>query len=252
MQNTNVYDKVKIAKGDYADVKSGLKFGAATIGTAISTIWSGGTALYVYPDIAGEFMEVVGASTSDTDGGAGLWDVLISGLDENWNLQLETLKLKGQVPVPTTKKFARVWRMVGLHGGTVNGQVGDVDLTNLAGNIIYAQLTAATVTPNQTQMAVLSVPRGHRLVISDIAIGVLEAKKTTLYMAVRLPLEPNSVWQYKANNNVNDYSLSRTYEFYVGAPELADVEMRGLTASGTEQVTVGFSYAFVTNRRSSR
>jgi len=252
MQNINVYDPLKASVGDYGSIITGQKFGQALVGTTPETVWSPG-GLYVYPNVAGEIMYLSSDDANDADQDTGLWTVLVTGLDEDWNFYSETVILDGLTQVPTKKKFARVWRMQGLTGGTINGQEGSIYLGTspaVAGvpPVVYAEMTLATIKPNQTQMSMLSVPRGYKLTVSDFSIGVYEDKKTSFYVVSRDPFLANSVWAYKSNFNVKSVSQERKLTFPASFDELTDMEVRAVTETGTENATASFSYAYVKTR----
>ena len=250
-------DALKLAFGDYPDYKPDLKFGIALVGTALTTIWSGASVLrpglYTYPDTDGEIMYLSSDDVDDVNGGAGLWSVSVNGLDENNDPQSEIVLLNGQTQVPTVGKYRRVHRVSGIHGESSSGAKGDVYLGATGATLgvptgnIYAHM-ASGFDGNQTQMAIRTVPRGYRMAIFSYYLGTYQDKKTTIYGVARNGLDPDSVWHSSFNQNFQGFSGDMNFPFVSSHDEGTDVEVRGLTDTGTEDVTASFVYIFSKKR----
>ena len=141
-----------IAKGNMWDSTPVNIFGFnRNIGTDWETVWNDG-GNYAYPTSAVQ-MSVVSASSSDT------MQVLISGLDINYNELTETVTLTGTSAVTTSASFYRINTATILSGSNV----GDISISN--NSVLYAFIEAELGT---TQAAIYTVPAGHSLYLFRI------------------------------------------------------------------------------------
>lgn len=143
-----------VARGNMFDAEVQDIFGYnKTTGTSFETVWDDGGA-YTYPGSA-VTMDVVSTSTSDT------MDVLIKGLDANYDEISETITLTGTSAVTTSASFYRINSATILSGSNV----GDISISN--GGTKYAFIGATIGT---TQACIFTVPRGHTLFLFRIDI----------------------------------------------------------------------------------
>ena len=141
-----------VAKGNIYNSTAVNIFGFnRSIGTSFETVWNDG-GNYVYPTSA-LTMSVVSTSAADT------MDVLISGLDINYNPISETITLTGTSAVTTSAGFFRINSAVILAGSNV----GDISISN--GGTKYAFIEALI---GITQSSVYTVPAGHSLYLVRI------------------------------------------------------------------------------------
>ncbi len=152
-----------IVKGNIWDTQPLNIFGFnRTVGTAYETIWDDG-GNYVYPSSA-VAMSVVSSSASDT------MEVLINGLDANYDAISETVTLTGTSAVTTSATFFRINSAVILAGSNV----GDISISN--GGTKYAFIGAEIGT---TQSSVYTVPAGHSIYLFriDCTSGTVNGQK---------------------------------------------------------------------------
>ena len=150
MATQNVY--LDISRGNYSNATSLNIFGFnRSIGTDFETVWNDG-GNYVYPTSA-LIMSLVSTSAADT------MDVLIVGLDINYNAISETVTLTGTSAVTTSAAFFRINSAVILAGSNV----GDISINS--GGTKYAFIEALIGT---TQSSVYTVPAGHSLYLVRI------------------------------------------------------------------------------------
>lgn len=141
-----------VAKGNIYNTTAVNVFGFnRSIGTSFETVWNDG-GNYVYPASA-LTMSVVSTSAADT------MDVLISGLDINYNPISEAVTLTGTTAVTTSAGFFRINSAVILAGSNV----GDISITN--GGTKYAFIEALL---GAAQSAIYTVPAGHSLYLVRI------------------------------------------------------------------------------------
>lgn len=141
-----------VAKGNIYNTTAVNVFGFnRAVGTSFETVWNDGGD-YVYPSSA-LVMSVVSTSAADT------MDVLISGLDIDYNAISETVTLTGTSAVTTSIEFFRINSAVILSGSNV----GDISINN--GGTKYAFIEALL---GATQSAIYTVPAGHILYLVRI------------------------------------------------------------------------------------
>ena len=91
------------------------KFGSGSCGTTLSTIWSGSSeqaGLYIYPDDAGEQIQVYSTNSNDTYLGSGARQLLVKGVGPNKEeFQEEIVQMNGTTPVILQKSWSRVNRV---------------------------------------------------------------------------------------------------------------------------------------------
>lgn len=164
-----------VARGVFENCTAVDLFGFnRTIGTAYETVWNNGGGIYPFPSAA-DTLSVVSSSASDT------MDVMITGLDANRDILVETVTLTGTTAVTTTGEFLRVNACVITSGNNV----GNITVTHGTDVIGYIQATYGV-----HQAVIYSVPRKHRLFINqiDFTSGTLTANK---YMLARACLKPD-------------------------------------------------------------
>lgn len=157
-----------VAKGNIWDSKALNIFGFnRTVGTAFETLWDDG-GNYVFPSSA-LVMSAVSSSASDT------MNLLISGLDANYNEITETVTLAGTSAVQTTLSFLRINSAVILSGSNV----GNISISNGGTNYAYISATLGT-----TQACIYTVPAGHSIYLFriDCTSGTNNGQK---YLTIR-------------------------------------------------------------------
>ena len=144
-----------VAKGNIFNEKAVNIFGInRAVGTAYETIWDD-SGNYAYPPSA-LIMSVVSTSASDT------MDVLVDGLDADYNILQEIVTLTGTVAVNTTNAFFRINSLVILGGENVGG----ISASNAA--VVYAFIGTLL---GVSQSSVYTVPAGHSFYLFRIDVN---------------------------------------------------------------------------------
>lgn len=128
-----------------------LKFAISkeiSVGTT-EDLWSyGGTLSYL---TNAELINVVSSNAADT------MDVIISGVDSDYNRVDETITLTGTTPVQTAKQFFRIFRAaIALDATAVNA--GNVTLTASVSATVQAYIGTGI---GQTEMSHYTIPAGY-------------------------------------------------------------------------------------------
>lgn len=206
------------------------KFGKGEVGTTENTICAQNTD-YVYPSES-ILMDLV--STSALDVGVKL---IFSGLDKYWKKQSETVTLNGTTPVTTLYKYLRITRIE-----VISEHVGEIRCTETGttGTPYYGLVLEGA---GRTQQCLFSVPMGHTIFIYSLDYSSYNNKKTNIFFADRDYMQAekygveNPGFRTVLNSNIinNDKGMSFKYPFPV--TEKQDVEARGYTETGFDNVT---------------
>ena len=151
------------------------------------TIWPG-AGVISYPTTA-RIHDVVSTNANDADGGSGIQQLTIEGLDINWDPITEVVLMNGVTPVPTTKAFLRINEVF-------------VSLGTGSGTITATAQTDATISAQffgvQGKMLGLyySVPRNHKAFLVQYYVN-FDAPATVSDSYVEWTL-------IDVNNNVSD------------------------------------------------
>ncbi len=179
---------VDIARGNVKNWSVVTKFGQNTaISTTAEDIWSTG-GLYNWQTSA-QSLEILSGSGNDTSAGSGAQVVTVYGLDANWDFQEEEVTMNGATPVPLSNTYIRIYRMRVTRRGSYTGtNAGVVTLRVSGGGAILATIdfdSSAGSGHGSTAMSMYSVPRGHKLVVSDYLINIEASKPVNVYAYVR-------------------------------------------------------------------
>lgn len=153
------------------------------VGTTIETIWDGG-GLYTYPSVASQ-MYVTSDNVNDTEGGTGVQETFIIGLDVNNNWQYETVVMNGLTGRLTEKSYKRInfWQNTKVGSSGYNAgklYIGTGTITDGIPANIYAVLNGTVSThDNRMKQAVFTVPKGYNAYPLGYLVGVQAAKELT-------------------------------------------------------------------------
>ncbi len=179
----SISDTLSIRSQDYGvEVTSGripgtsctFKFGANSDVDAGSTpeyIWEGQDIYEFWPDTA-EPITISSTSAADDSGSTGAWNCAVYGLDTAWEATSETVVLNGTTPVPLTKKYVRMNRIVIYQVGSGGTNAGDViTVSTVTGD------TAAFVAAGdgQTLMCIYSIPGNKVGIVKTAYAGISRA-----------------------------------------------------------------------------
>lgn len=143
--------ELQVGRGQIAGHQSVFLFGYGTAipNTGFIAAWENNSA-YAFPASA-VAMTVVSTSASDT-----ATQIIVVGLDANYNVLRETITLTGTTGVVTTGLFLRV-NQLDVVPGTSN-PVGTITAKN--NSITYGQIAIGT---GQSNMSIFTVPAGYTL-----------------------------------------------------------------------------------------
>lgn len=211
-----------IAKGKVTNQSAVNIFGFnRAIDASFETIWNnGGT--YAYPASAAT-LSCVSSSAADT------MAVLISGLDENYDLLTETVTLTGTTPVSTTGEFLRVNSAVILSGENA----GDITVTNDGDTVAFIEAGIGL-----TQACVYTVPRNHALYLFriDLTSGTVNPNKYLTYRNVIRTSTGRVLRVAEATWESGSQSFDRQIPFKID--EKTDFSFEAKSSSGSNEVSI--------------
>jgi len=164
-----------VAQGKFYNQSAVNIFGYnRSVGATYETIWNNG-ATYAHPSSA-VTMDLVSSSASDT------MNVLVVGLDANYDQITETVTLTGITPVTTSASFIAINSAIILSGSNV----GNISISN--GGTTYGYIEAGVGT---TQACVYTVPAGYSLYIFRIDVNSATATGSQ-YLTIRNRVETST------------------------------------------------------------
>lgn len=161
LNNQSLYSapfEVAVARGLVPGV-AGLSISGfqGSVSSSWIPLWDGGATAYTYPVSAGA-VRIWSSSASDTN-----IVVNIFGLDENYDLQTETVTLtNGTTGVLTTKSFLRINSIV----STTNA-VGTISCGNTGKTATYALIPIGTT---RSSMTIYTVPNGYVFYLTQVNV----------------------------------------------------------------------------------
>ena len=219
MSTPNIY--LDIARGRFLGSSALNIFGFnRTVGISYETVWDDG-GNYVYPSSA-VTMSVVSTSGSDT------LDVLISGLDANYDEITETVTLTGTSPVTTTSAFLRINKAIVL--SSIN--LGDISISD-NGNV-YGFIGADIGT---SQSSVYTVPAGHSiyLVRIDCTSGTVNGQK---YLSIRNIIRTSTGRTLKVAESTFSQSISFDRQVPFKIEEKTDFHFEAKSSASENEVSL--------------
>lgn len=219
MSTPNIY--LDIARDRYIGSSTLNIFGFnRTVGTSYETVWDDG-GNYVYPSSAVN-MSVVSTSGSDT------LDVLISGLDANYDEITETVTLTGTSPVTTTSAFLRINKAIVL----TSLNIGDITISNGGNNYAFIGADIGT-----TQSSVYTVPAGHSiyLVRIDCTSGTVNGQK---FLYIRNVLKSSNGRTLKVAEATFSQSISFDRQVPFKIAEKTDFHFEAKSSASDNEVSL--------------
>lgn len=164
------FDAISVRPTDYAtEVALGRRQGASTwnkfgynedVDTASAEVVASFGGAFNQKLASGETLDIVSSSANDTNSsGTGVRQVVIFGVDSNWDTVTEVLAMNGLTTVTTTNSFLGVNRMTIYTSGTLDSNDGVITATATASGNVMAEMPAGEGT---TQQCLFYVPQNHQ------------------------------------------------------------------------------------------
>lgn len=222
------------------------KFGLGLVGTTWGTVWSGNAAgLYTYPDGVTD-MYVASTDADDNASGAGCQLVNIIGLDPNYEVNIVQIALDGQNPVILPGEWLRVYRMqnISSEGHDAQGTISVGYAPFVGGEPTPPPFAEFTPEYNQSQMALLTIPKGYTLLLKRVTASVPTGKECQLGMYVR---EEGGVFKNQGIIWLGGSVVNIPADDPLAIGEKSDLEFRGKVDVASNLVSVIASGLIVRN-----
>lgn len=229
LNTSGAASNIPLAAGDLSGYSHINKFGATDGDVTSGTIWDGNNGSIAYPYPANGLVSV----SSATEVGE---EVIVDGLDADYNLQSETI----EIGATGTLIFSRVFR---VKMSTITN-LSDIEID--LGAVLAAKILAGLA---QTLMAIYTVPAGKTAYILGAHFGSDKAStnsRMTYRMFTREILN-GGVFRILANlNAAGGQNVDITYPVPLIVPEKHDIQIDLLAGQAT-QVSATFDIILVDN-----
>lgn len=211
-----------IAKGKMYDSEAVNIFGFnRDVNGSFETVWNDGDA-YAFPTTA-LTMTIVSSSASDT------MNVLVSGLDANYDQISETVTLTGTSAVTLSTQFYRINSAVILAGNNV----GNITIAN--GGVTYAFIEAEIGT---TQACLYTVPNGYDLYLFRITANSATATGSQ-YLTIRNALRTSTGrWLKVAEATFAESQVNYDRQIPFKIAEKTDFQFEAKSSASTNQIAI--------------
>lgn len=225
---------IQLAQGQYSGYTTLFKFGSNSgVTSAEETIWDQG-GLYGYLTTAAT-LKVSSSAAGDNN-----TNVVIEGLDTNYQVVTETIALAGQTPVDTANEYIRIYRAYVTDGDVINGDiyVGTGTFTSGVPANKYAKIIAGQ---NQTLMAIYTVPAGHKLYVTSMMVSS-GTETANRYIDMRLVKREfgTNAFRTQVKQTISDQTVDIPFGAAVVFTEKTDIEVRANSSSSTQDVSAHF------------
>lgn len=218
--------ELNISRGLVKETEVRNIFGYQTTGdTTLRALWEFANTSYVYPPSAIQ-MTVTAANAGDNGK-----NLLIKGLDANYNEITETVTLVGAGDVVTTSSFFRINDVILLTGTT---NIGLITVQNAGKTIKYAGIRAGD---GRNQASVYTVPAGHCFYL--YRIDAFSSDSTAAKPAVFRNLSINSsgqIYNTARTTFFNNMNILRQLPFKYS--EKTDIQFQVATDQGSHELSV--------------
>lgn len=253
----NADSYLEIAKGNVPGHSIINKFGRnPAVGTTLSHISISGE--YQTPE-SPQSLEILSSSSLDTIGGTGGQQVIVIGLDGNFNEINETVNLSGTTPVPLNKQFMRVYRMYVTQSGSyvttaVSSHNGVLTLRNAGAGVTWVQIeTIGGFGIGQSQIGTYSIPAGHTAFLLSKSFSVEANRPAAMYFFKRDQADDVTA-PYRGIMRLFEQNDGIAVPFNLQTPapintfpEKTEVGFFAVAQSGTASVSAEFQLLLVEN-----
>jgi len=194
------------------------------VGTSFETVTSVG-GIYVYPTTATTAVATSSNTASDNNG-----TVLISGLDENYNLASETITIGGAA---STTTFIRVFNARMLTANTGDANVGTITIT-----VDSKTVASIPVGYGSNLSCIYTVPANKRAWIVSASVGMSKQKELESKIMVK-NINNGNVWNTVGYQSSFSVPVYRKFEIPILVEEKTDIEIRA-KADATSAVSASF------------
>jgi len=208
--------ELQVSRGQVAWHKTLFKYGYNPLIISVNeTVWDGG-GIYAYPASALAMTVTSAGGATDED-----VQVMVIGLDADWNEAQQEVTFNGSGTATTTQTFRRVFR---AYVSGSQAPTGNITIAN--GGTTYAQITLGE---NQTLMAVYTVPAGHTFYLTNGTATHGTGSSGGVYMTVRFMVRAfGGVFRTATKVDISESEVIFPFTFPLVLPEKTDLEVRAI------------------------
>jgi len=220
-----------IARAAERDYTFEHKFGSnPNLTSGSQSIWcQGGLYPWAALDGVAQTLYIKSTSASDTS------TLEVLGLDDNWELQTDTITMTGLTAVTTNVPFKRIYRMIYDSGAT---NVGVITTHTVSGTgTVVAHIRAGV---GQTLMAVYTIPAGYNGYLCKYTAGIGKGGDSNFRIYVRDNHYGSSSFNIKSDINLYETTVSQDYTVPLRFIQKTDIDFRALTTGNNFSATASF------------
>ncbi len=159
-----------------------------SVGT--TPVWPG-SGQYPYFDGA-QTVRLVSDDANDIYNGSGAWLIRLTGLDDNHEMQMEDISLRGTTPVLTQGEYTHVYHATVLKAGSRVGAAGTITLS--VGTAPGTAIGFVFAPTNTMMNGVFTVPAHTNAYLYEYHFNVEHADDATVTVRFTTPVEEDEVW----------------------------------------------------------
>jgi hypothetical protein len=203
--------------------------------TVFEDVWYASQAL-TYPTVA-RTLTVDSSGNDNGTGSTGANEIMIQGLDANWNEIKETVVLNATVSPTTTNEFIRVNRAFVTTVGSLGVNENDITLTTTTDLDLQANIGAGL---GQTEKSHLSVPAGFKCKILAWSVNCGKGDDFDVILETR---EFGESWRIRQRALI--FQNNKQNELDISIGEKGDVRIRAKGSGVDRPLDVNYRYIFV-------
>ena len=224
---------IEVARGEVTGYESSALIGQnPSVGTSFEDIWDVGGD-FVYPT-SGETWEVVSDNAADTSAGTGARIVLISGLDDSFVEQTETVTMNGTTPVVTVRTdWFRINNVFVISSGSGQVNAGTIDIRISGGGTIRSRIRSGR---GRTLNGFFTVPAGKTLFGEQLQVIV--PKNQDIIMQCRTLIFGTNTFVLGAPLPLYQNNTITTFKALPTLPEKTDLRFTASSKNETSSVQI--------------
>jgi len=253
-------DGLAIAKGDVTGHTFVHKFGNAPdfdTGDGEITVWDGAEDDTDWENMVYNYSTTAAIDSISSSSAADTQDIVVQGLDANWELTTQTVTLNGQTRVALTTNLIRVFRAYNDNSTDLAGHVFVYENDTLTGGVPDdPELIRAIIDPSnqQTEMAVYTIPAGKTGYMRDWYMATSGGSKSSNYVFKLKSRNFGKIFRTKHTSALEALApvpYQHKYEEPEVFQEKTDIEMTvesiASPAAAGNSVSAGFDIVLVDN-----
>lgn len=247
MSNTEFI--VELSRGKLRGMAAINKFGRAAdidIGDGFVDIWEGNSLsvsnTYTFSEVA-DIGSISSTNTADKS------EILIEGLDGNWETQFVNVTLDGTTVVSFEPKLIRINEIENIGANLIGNAIVHVDGTTVTAGVPIARHMRGIVSAgsDQSEQAIYSVPANKNILITSVWGNIVS--NTASQAVINLQVRKFGA-EFKTKHPAGITSTGGTHIMHKWLPfpkyaEKSDIKIRANSSVDNSSVAVGFGIILI-------